>query len=215
MSLVAVQGTSKRKLSDTIIMAPALAPLHQSGAKKYKTGVEDSIPHVDSDEGVNVNFVVVKEDDLENVDIDEDIEEENSDYEETDNESESSDNQENTQSVSILSTDQLELLESALSSYQFLPRTTTEKVLVELQETGGEDQPCTRRMVRNWFSGREVMTSTAMDRCDVRRRKLAMCDHAEGSVAKTGRKVRFCEEVRVRSVEEEVEDILVSMRDLN
>ena len=108
---------------------------------------------------------------------------------ETDTDSETSDNQhrENTQSPTW-SNNQLELLESALSSYHFLPRTTTEKVFTELQES--DCYPCTKRMVRNWFSGREVMTSSAMDRWEARRKKLAMCDHAEGSMAKTTCKVK-------------------------
>ena len=108
---------------------------------------------------------------------------------ETDTDSETSDNQlrENTQSPTW-SNSHLELLESALSSYHFLPRTTTEKVFTELQES--DCYPCTKRMVRNWFSGREVMTSSAMDRWEARRKKLAMCDHAEGSMAKTTCKVK-------------------------
>ena len=108
---------------------------------------------------------------------------------ETDTDTETSDDlhQENTQSPAW-SNSQLELLESALSSYHFLPRTTTEKVFAELQE--GDCLPCTKRMVRNWFCGREVMTSSAMDRWEARRKKLAMCDHAEGSMAKTTCKVK-------------------------
>ena len=55
---------------------------------------------------------------------------------------------------------QLEMLQSALASYRFLPRTTTEKVYTELRESSN----CTRGMVRNWFSAQEKVATCARDR---------------------------------------------------
>ena len=44
-----------------------------------------------------------------------------------------------------------------------------------------------------------------MDRWEARLKKLATCDHAVGSLAKTERRVRFCQEVQVKNVEEKFE----------
>ena len=126
-------------------------------------------------------------------------EEEENEFEETD--SDQSEDDESSQQIPSWSEDQLELLESALSSYKFLPRTTTEKVYTELKERNSSS-PCTRRMVRSWFSNKEVVTSSARDRWEARLEKLATCDHAAGSLAKTERRVRFCQEVQVKNVEE-------------
>ena len=119
------------------------------------------------------------------------------DYDETDTSEEASD----TQSLTFTWTNiQLELLESAVPSYIFFPRTTTVKMLEELQ--GSDFHPCTERMVEKWFSKR--LSSLDIDRQDVLREKLAMCDNAEGnSMPKTTRKVRFSEKVQVKIVEEE------------
>ena len=141
----------------------------------------------------------------------EDVEGE-SDYEETD--SELSDNEDNQQPS--WSEDQIELLESALTSYQFLPRTTTEKVYAELKE--GIYSSCgsiTRGMVRSWFSSKEMMARSARDRWEARLKKLAVCDHAEGSSAKTERKIRFSEEVAVENVEENLETSVDSIDNVN
>ena len=123
-------------------------------------------------------------------------EEEVSDFEETDSD-QSEDETEGSQQIPSWSEDQLE---SALSSYKFLPRTTTEKVYTELKERN-TSSPCTRRMVRSWFSSKEVMTSSARYRWEARLKKLATCDHAAGSLAKTELRVRFCQEVQVKNEE--------------
>ena len=96
---------------------------------------------------------------------------------------------------------QLEMLQSALASYRFLPRTTTEKVYTELRESSN----CTRGMVRNWFNTQEKVATCARDRWEARQKKLAMCDHAEGSQAKVERKVKFFETIQVEAVEESFE----------
>jgi len=96
------------------------------------------------------------------------------------------------------SEDQLELLQSALASYQFLPRTTTEKVYTELRE----ESNCTRGMVKNWFSTQERVAMSARDRWKARLKKLASCDHAQGSQTKVNRRVKFFEEIAVREVNE-------------
>ena len=63
MSLVTSSGTGKRKLTDMITMTPVPKPHHllnQPGAKKCRTGWDGGV-----DQGVNVKFVMVKKDDLE------------------------------------------------------------------------------------------------------------------------------------------------------
>ena len=128
--------------------------------------------------------------------LESEIGEEESDYNESDTDSEPLVDKDDSQSPNW-NNSQLELLESALSSYKFLPRTTTEKVFTELQENDGH--PCTRKMVRNWFCSRENgTTGTAMDRWEIRQKKLAICDHAKGSEPRTDRIVKFCEEVQVK-----------------
>ena len=100
-------------------------------------------------------------------------EEEESEFEVTD--SDQSEDDERSQQIPSWSEDQVELLQSALSSYKFLPRTTTEKVYTELKERNSSSA-CTRRMVRSWFSSKEVMTSSARDRWEARLKKLAIYD---------------------------------------
>ena len=62
MSIATVLVTGKRKLSDTISMTPV--PLHQHGAKKYKTGGEtdectsSSIANINS-KGKELNIRIV------------------------------------------------------------------------------------------------------------------------------------------------------------
>ena len=64
MSIATVLVIGKRKLSDTISMTPVPVPLHQHGAKKYKTGGETdnctspSIPNINL-ERKELNFEIV------------------------------------------------------------------------------------------------------------------------------------------------------------
>merc|ERR1712179_112953 len=127
-------------------------------------------------------------------------EEEESGVDETETE-ETEDEEDEEEQKHRWSDNQLELLQSALASYRFLPRTTTEKIFTELRE----DSNCTRGMVRDWFNTHEKVTTCARDRWEARLKKLALCDHAEGSEVKVDRKVKFLETIEVKEVEKSIE----------
>merc|ERR1719508_107118 len=166
----------------------------------YTSPSSSSITQMDHSEDIN-NHIVPHGDGDQKEDTESDLEScMEDDYDETVTSTEASDDQEDTQSLTFTWTNiQLELLESAVPSYIFFPQTTTVKMLEELQ--GSDCHPYTERMVEKWFSKR--LSSLDIDRQDVLREKLAMCDNAGGSMPKTIRKVRFSEKVQVKIVEEE------------
>merc|ERR1719318_866797 len=99
-------------------MTPVSKPhhLHQPGTKKCRAEWDGGV-----NQGVNVKFVVVTEDDLEDSvsDLESEMEEEEeSEIEESD--SDQSEDDESSKQILSWSEDQLELLESALKSYKFL-----------------------------------------------------------------------------------------------
>jgi len=83
--------------------------------------------------------------------------------------------------------EQMEILQSAVPSFQFLPRTTTDKVATELMALEG----CPYRVkyfARIWLERRD---REGEDRLEVRRRKLKTVDHAQGTEPRVSKKVRF------------------------
>jgi len=83
--------------------------------------------------------------------------------------------------------EQMEILQSAVPSFQFLPRTTTDKVATELMALEG----CPYRVkyiARVWLERRD---REGEDRLEVRRRKLNTVDHAQGTEPRVSKKVRF------------------------
>merc|ERR1719260_510531 len=142
-------------------------------------------------QNIGIQLLVAKSGDGVREAFDIDTEDDESDVDET--ESEETEDEED--QMHRWSDFQLELLQSALASYRFLPRTTTEKVFTELRE----DSNCTRGMARNWFNTQEKVATCARDRWEARLKKLAVCDHAEGSQVKVDRKVKFFETVEERS----------------
>jgi len=103
-------------------------------------------------------------------------------YEEDD-----SDTEELVEQEKFWNVEQMEILQSAVPSFQFLPRTTTDKVATELMALEG----CPYRVkyfARVWLERRD---REGEDRLEVRRRKLKTVDHAQGTEPRVSKKVRF------------------------
>jgi len=103
-------------------------------------------------------------------------------YEEDD-----SDTEELVEHEQFWNVEQMEILQSAVPSFQFLPRTTTDKVATELMALEG----CPYRVkyfARVWLERRD---REGEDRLEVRRRKLKTVDHAQGTEPRVSKKVRF------------------------
>jgi len=103
-------------------------------------------------------------------------------YEEDD-----SDTEELVEQEMFWNAEQMEILQSAVPSFQFLPRTTTDKVATELMALEG----CPYRVkyfARVWLERRD---REGEDRLEVRRRKLKTVDHAQGTEPRVSKKVRF------------------------
>jgi len=97
-------------------------------------------------------------------------------YEEDD-----SDTEELVEQEMFWNAEQMEILQSAVPSFQFLPRTTTDKAL----------EGCPYRVkyfARVWLERRD---REGEDRLEVRRRKLKTVDHAQGTEPRVSKKVRF------------------------
>jgi len=103
-------------------------------------------------------------------------------YEEDD-----SDTEELVEHEKFWNVEQMEILQSAVPSFQFLPRTTTDKVATELMALEG----CPYRVkyfARVWLERRD---REGEDRLEVRRQKLKTVDHAQGTEPRVSKKVRF------------------------
>jgi len=103
-------------------------------------------------------------------------------YEEDD-----SDTEELVEQEKFWNVEQMEILQSAVPSFQFLPRTTTDKVATELMALEG----CPYRVkyfARVWLERRD---REGEDRLEVRRQKLKTVDHAQGTEPRVSKKVRF------------------------
>ena len=120
---------------------------------------------------------------------------------------------------------QLEILNSALAAYRFLPRTTVCKLMEEFDDTRGNaaeklgeimageqgqirnelarelDRKVCKNAVRQWLESRQGSTdgaSRAAERCFTRRMRLEFADHAVGTPPKESRKVSFSDSVEIR-----------------
>jgi len=102
-------------------------------------------------------------------------------------EEDDSDTEELVEHEQFWNSEQMEILQSAVPSFQFLPRTTTDKVATELMALEG----CPYRVkyfARVWLERRD---REGEDRLEVRRRKLKTVDHAQGTEPRVSKKVRF------------------------
>jgi len=102
-------------------------------------------------------------------------------------EEDDSDTEELVEQEKFWNSEQMEILQSAVPSFQFLPRTTTDKVATELMALEG----CPYRVkyfARAWLERRD---REGEDRLEVRRRKLKTVDHAQGTEPRVAKKVRF------------------------
>jgi len=102
-------------------------------------------------------------------------------------EDDNSDTEELVEQEKFWNVEQMEILQSAVPSFQFLPRTTTDKVATELMALEG----CPYRVkyfARIWLERRD---REGEDRLEVRRRKLKTVDHAQGTEPRVSKKVRF------------------------
>ena len=99
--------------------------------------------------------------------------------------------------------EQIDILDSAILSFRILPRSTVGKVFRELKSIKGKNgENFSEDHVRKWL---ESVNSDYSVRCRFaeRQKKLLECDHARGAEPKTDRRIRFNEKVVTKIINED------------